>query len=259
MRMRARGLTLVEIMFAMVTLIAGLSAITMMLLSGARSTRASLERNAATMMVSEAVAEIERRHLITSSMSRSAAPSPPGPFPPLTLGPTDPHLGLFIETVRNDEPLGTSTCPDIHDPEYAAVNISENMTHGEALNLKCFASAPPTSVQLAPDKIHMSMWPMPPGELPKTYGSLLVLRSGDTSPHGTPLRVLYRLERHQDWQSHTIDTNGIATYGAEIPNSTYRGVYVLTLTIYKDSKRDGSSLEQVTDPYVVYLYDKKVR
>jgi len=247
--MRARGLTLVEVMAAMAVLVIGVSSVTLMMFTGAKFTRASLERNAASMIISEAIPEIERRHLITSQMARTGLPD-------MVLGSSDPHLGLFIETVSNNYPLGTSTCPDIHDPEYSAVKISETMTHGDAFALKCFDT-------LTPDQIHMSMWPMPSltsGELPKTYGSLQILRGGDKSPHGTPLRVLYRLERHQEWHQHSLDANGIATYPLpEDENSLYRGVYVLTLAVYKDSKRDGSTLEQVTDPYVVYLNDKRVR
>jgi len=244
-RINVRGLTLVEILAAMAVMVIGISAVTLMLLTGTRFSRSSLERNAATMIVAEAIPEIERRHLITESMDRSTLP--------FVLSPSPEHLGLLIETVDNNQPLGASTCPDIHDVDYKDVKISATMTHGNAFELKCFETMPP-------DQIHMSMWPMPPSELPKTYGSLQVLRPGDTSPHGTPLRVLYRLERHQDWHAHTIDAAGVATYPLpEVEDSPFRGVYVLTLTIYKDPRRDGSTLEQVTDPYVVFLNDKKVR
>jgi hypothetical protein len=237
---RARGLTLVEILVAMATLVIGVSAVTMMLLTGARFTRSSLERNAATMLISEAIPEIERRHLITESMIRDG-------LPPLVQTQSDPHLGLLIETV--DSPN-----PNIHDSTYSIISIGNNLLHKHAFDLKCFDT-------MMPNQIHMSMWPMPPHESPKTYGSLEnVLKRGDSSLQGTPLRVLYRLERHQDWHSHTIDASGAASYpGSEDDNSPFRGVYVLTLMIYKDSKRDGSMLEQIAEPYVVFLNDKRVR
>lgn len=87
---------------------------------------------------------------------------------------------------------------------------------------------------------------------------------------GTPYRLRYRLERFPGdsatdanrWYWHE---DASATYDPENPSSPYRGVYLLTVVCYRQTRLDVppadllSAMVQVSDPVVVQLCDRKAR
>lgn len=251
-----RGMTLVEVLAAIGVLVVGMTAIATMLVTSARFGKKALDRNTVAAVISEAVADIERRHLITPSMSLNGAPPVPMPAD---------EVGLYIETVNSAD------VPSIHTL-YGDVTL-DGGTHklSKTLDSK-FLTSPDKS------KIHYAVWPLPT-ENPKFIGGMgrTVPASDLELASGTAIRILYKLERHQDWHVHTFDTNsssgtfGTVSYNldpsdpvnnpeeATYPNSPFRGVYVLTMVVYKQLNRDMSSIEQISDPYVVHLRDKRVR
>lgn len=72
---------------------------------------------------------------------------------------------------------------------------------------------------------------------------------------GNYYRTRYRLEKHTDWWPHDSDGNE----AAEQPGSAYRGVYVLSIAVYRDPEQDMSKAVQVSDPVVTYLRDRRAR
>ena len=84
-------------------------------------------------------------------------------------------------------------------------------------------------------------WPF--GLDPVYYGGP-VNAGASTDQTSYAYRVIFRLERHPQW---LVDTD------------VFAGMYMLTLTVYRDPGRKAARLEQISDPVVVYLRDKKVR
>jgi len=72
---------------------------------------------------------------------------------------------------------------------------------------------------------------------------------------GNFYRTRYRLEKHSAWIPHDVD-------GLEDPEnmaSEFRGIYLLSLCVYRDSEQDMSKPVQVSEPVVLYLKDRKNR
>ena len=124
-------------------------------------------------------------------------------------------------------------------------------------------------------KTNMAYWPFSKqysrcmGLLPKListqYAARGVTADSMSDLSGPAYRALFRLERHPDWYVTNVSGAGVVS---RTPNndSAFVGVYILTVAMYKDlepakSIRDatGKRIEQLTDPAVVYLRDKKVR
>lgn len=252
-----RGMTLVEILAAIGVLVVGMTAIATMLVTSARFGKKALDRNTVAAVISEAVADIERRHLITSSMAVNGSATP--------FVPPAEEVGLYIETVNSLD------VPSIHNPSYGQVTL-DGGTHILSKTLEAkFLTAPDKA------KIHYAVWPLPT-ENPKFIGGMGRTVGDLELASGTAIRILYKLERHPDWHEHTFDTNpssasfGTVTYVPPVisdpinnpeeatnPNSPFRGVYVLTMVVYKQLNRDLSSIEQISEPYVVHLRDKRER
>ena len=94
------------------------------------------------------------------------------------------------------------------------------------------------------DPTSTAVWPI--GLNPVYYGGPGGIASGTGNDMTSfAYRVIFKLERHPQWV--TGDTDAFA------------GMYVLTLVVYRDLNRKATRLEQVSDPVVVYLRDKKVR
>ena len=260
MRRAARaGFTLVEILAALAVLAVGLAGVMSVIIAARNLSVIATDRNNAKMLISDAVADIERVHLITATM-----PNASGVFTP---PPGD--VGLLIET------LPTSPNPNTQDSTYGYAAVFPGLSFRDHLTnylaLKCFDPTHPV-----PASTNTLIWPFSLGSAPKYTAGTIYLRSG--SEHSSndldnsetlAYRIVYRLERQgvisgstptsyetaTYWQPHTAG----GTYFAENPNSPYAGMYVLTLTAYRDMTRNGGRLEQITDPVVVYLLDKKVR
>jgi len=222
-RMRATGFTLVEILATLGVLAIGLAAIVALVLGSTRATAVAADRNVATIILSEAIEDIKRNHLITRELVDSLVPVPPNAY--------DEDIGLFIETVDSVD------YPTIQRTPYNAATVRK-------LNLAIFKNPyenPNTKLS------ETMIWP--PSLISPRYGGPLA--SGTYSANGTggvPFRVIYSLARHPDW----IDAG-------PVNDTPYRGVYLLTLTVNRDldpSKTPGDKTkryEQVSEPMTVFL------
>jgi Tfp pilus assembly protein PilE len=268
---RTSGISLIEVLFTFGILAVGLAAISMMVYKGTRLSSEAIDRNAAAMLISEAVNEIEKRHLITANMTFNSMPP--------TTKPDDEHVGLFIETV-----FTAGITPNIHEEPYRKVQarssgtvVLEDALKPTYMDLPKDPVDPSKILQPVEDAISTAMWPMPPAESAKTYGSSpqapkrsehyknKMIADGKEEElereYNVSYRVLYRLERHPDWHGRTFDvTTGLTTYDPEDDKSSpFVGIYVLTLVPYKDRMGNGKHLEQLGQPLVVYLRDRKAR
>jgi prepilin-type N-terminal cleavage/methylation domain-containing protein len=224
-RSRQAGFTLVEILATLGVLGIGLAAIVALVLGSSKATAVAADRNIATIIMTEAIEDIRRNHLVTRELVESLTPAPV----PLE---AYEDVGLYVETVE----LGDGY-PTIHLPPY-------NLTEVRKLKLEMFKNPfenPNTKIK------ETMVWP--PALTSPRYGGPLA--SGTYSANGTggvPFRVIYNLVRHPDW----VDAGAVN-------DTPYRGVYVLTLTVNRDldpalpvsdvKKR----YEQVSDPMSVFL------
>jgi prepilin-type N-terminal cleavage/methylation domain-containing protein len=259
------GFTIVEVLAAMAVLAVGLAAVMAMVLGSTRVSATAAKRNVAAVLISEAVADIESRHLITSNAYNPAS-----------------DIGLLVETLASPN-------PNTHDPRSFQNLFPPGTFAGKAVwDAYCappyLLNVPPPSIMPPPDCVHTLMWPLPqpPGQPlrvqtlrvngtmatvyyadPKFFGGPLVQAANQLDnplPSGTAYRAIYRLERHPEWHPHTVDlATGLVTYSGEFASSPFAGIYVLTLTLYADPSMKGLRLEQISDPVVVYLRDRKPR
>ena len=235
--MARRGFTLIEIMAALAVLVIGLTATLAIFTTSMRLSNNAADRNVTRALIEEAVADIERAHLITADMNQSGAPWNPPPD----------DVGGFIETVTTPD----GVLPTIHHGVYKNVFVGSKSFNEHLLSycaLNCFSGS------LNPTTTRTLMWPF--GNTPKFIGGPIA--SGPTDPGSYAYRIIYRLERDPLWHPHNADC---ADYliGNENVNSAYAGMYQLTLVVYRDMDRKGGRLEQLTDPVVVTLRDRKVR
>ncbi|MCW8131713.1 MAG: type II secretion system protein [Planctomycetota bacterium] len=200
----APGFTLVEILAALSVLIIGLAGIIGLLYGSFVQGHLASDRNAAAIMLPEAVRQIELEHLITESTAT-------------TYGIAADKVGMLVQTLQSAT------------ESQGVVPFSNIQVNGDFL--KPQASTP----------ANMNEWPRRPAK-PNVIGGLYY-------------RIRYRLEKHEDWVPH--DLNGVE--GAENVSSSFRGVYVLSMCVYRDNEQDMSKAEQVSDPVVVYLRDRKGR
>jgi len=228
------GFTLVEILASLAVLAIGLSAVVAMVLGSGRITNATSNRNVAAMVIAEAAADIERRHLIADTSHGSNAA----------------QVGLLIETL-------TSPNPNTHDG-VSYQNIAPGAGSWDAWMKPPYRSNPPPL-----QNVNTLVWPLLAlGQDPKYYGGALrpVAATNTVAASGGAYRVIYRLERHPAWHPHIEDpVTGEVSYAAENPQSPFAGIYVLTLTVYAERARLAAKLEQISDPVVMYVRDKKAR
>lgn len=152
------------------------------------------------------------------------------------------HEGEYIETL-NYSPMGDTTSP--YDITVAA-----------------FVKPVPTTVSLADG--------FADGDSAGNFGFWPHEKDDPLLVAGTPYRLRYRLERFSGdsatdanrWYWHD---DASATYDPENPSSPYRGVYLLTVVCYRQTRLDVppadllSAMVQVSDPVVVQLCDRKAR
>jgi prepilin-type N-terminal cleavage/methylation domain-containing protein len=205
------GFTLIEVLTAMMVLAIGLAGVMSLVYGSSRAAQSASDRNIAAALLQEAIADIQRNHLITNPTV------PPG------ITPQADEVGLYIETWDS---AGDGSWPNLKSGAYT--NATANL-----FPLKSFYN---------PNWTKEIFWP--PSPAPKYYGGPL---GGGGVPTGTAYRVLYKLERHPNW------------LGGQL---SFEGMYVLTLTVYKDlnpsvhPSNATKQLEQVSDPMVVYLRGK---
>ena len=227
-----RAFTLVEILAALAVLGVGLTAIVGLVLGSVRLSGTAADRNIAKVIIAEAVADIERIHLITTNMLGVSAP-----------GISPDEIGLLIETVNSPN-------PNTHEMRYKTATVGSTFFDfqlSKYTQLKCFT--PPLNAAAT----NTLLWPFSNGP---RYEAGPVVAGGAGDETSFAYRVIYRLERHPNWHPHSDDCT---TWQGEDSDSPFAGTYVLTLAVYRDLDRKGGRLEQTSDPMVMYLRDKKVR
>jgi prepilin-type N-terminal cleavage/methylation domain-containing protein len=211
------GFTLIEILIALLILAIGMAAVVGLVIGAQRISNSTSDRNIARALISEAVADIERMHLITKTIAASPADE-----------------GLLLET-RAD-----LTVPNIHSSSYSGISFESKpiISHvAKYCGMKCL-----DGMTEHPSTAKTFLWPW--ANDPKFLGGATNSTSYLDTNYG--YWVIYRLERHPDWV-------------AQGDESIKAGLYALTLTAYRDVDRKGGRFEQLNDPMVVYLRDKKVR
>lgn len=210
-----RGFTLIEILAALGILAIGLSAVLAMVLGSTRISYATSDRNSATLAITDAMADIERLHLITSDTVAQ-------------VGGSSAHVGLYIAT---SEPA--AGWPSIHATPYANVTA-----YGGLLNQ--YVGVPPNDVSVPPNTM---IWPPSPD--PRFYGGPFREKGAGGTSSGAAFRAIYRLERHPDWQANDASPyNGVYV----LTLAVYRDI-----DQQKPPADTTKRYEQVTDPVVVYL------
>ena len=230
------GFTLIEILVAMAVLVLGLASVLSLVLGSGRMADSAVDRNMAATIIPLAVEDIQRTLLITKGMDQTKL------WTCRALGPAD--YGLLLVTNPVDP---TVTVLRVRD---AIPNI---LPTGSAANQFPTPNPNPST----------EMWPfrtdfpnlsvssrVPPFYLasPVSVGGSLYRQSSTSTQQenfSSAYRVLFRLERHPDWV-------------AVGESSEFAGIYVLSLTAYRDLARDASRLIQISDPTVIFLRDKKV-
>ncbi|HEY3324625.1 MAG TPA: prepilin-type N-terminal cleavage/methylation domain-containing protein [Planctomycetota bacterium] len=224
---RTGGFTLIEVLATLAVLAIGLSAIVAMVLGSSRMSAVTVDRNIAAMIIPEAIADIERIHLVTKDNAPANKISDVGRYI-ITAGDANG------DTTKLGDPQ-TVYVPSVHNPAYANTQVN---TRSMSQHMY------PRTGDLTSS---LMVWPI--SQDPKYYGGLR--DTGSAGQVGTPFRAIYRLERHPDWVK-TGDT------------SEYEGMYVLTVVVYKDREpknvivNEGHKYEQVSDPVVVYLRKKNL-
>jgi len=203
------GFTLIELLASLGILAIGLGSVLALVWGGTKIGNAASARNEAAIVIPEAIADIERIHVVPSGVG-------PASF-----------TGYLISTYEKDTSVAW---PCIKDAGYQGVQVNlPGNTLGDYINRR------------DPNGNTM-VWPLSAN--PRYYGGPLNQNTGTST--GTPFRALYRLERHPDWVVNP-------------QFSTFVGMYVLTLTVYRDlspalhPSSTSKRYEQISDPVVVYL------
>jgi prepilin-type N-terminal cleavage/methylation domain-containing protein len=234
---RHAGFTLVEILATLGVLAIGLSAVVALVLGSANATGVAADRNVATIILSEAIEDIKRNHLITAEVVSLVNSFPDISIPPAPIVPPAPlvtidDVGLFIETVDAGDGY-----PNIHVKRYSFAEVRK-------LEMKSFIN--PFENPNTKQKETM-IWP-PSLTSPRYGGPLASSTYSANGTGGAPFRVIYCLVRHPDWVA-----------AGAVNDTPYRGVYVLTLTVNRDLDPGllpndvKKRYEQVSDPMTVFL------
>jgi len=244
---RRSGFTLIEIMAALAVLAIGLTSTLAIVTSSMRLSNNASDRNITRALIDEAIGDIERAHRITDQLKRSGVPwKPAGPEWRIP-APWDEQIGSYIETVTSTD----NAIPTIHHSEFREVDVgSKNFD----FHLTTYCTLGAFSPGLTKATTRTLMWPF--GNTPKFIGGPVA--SGPSDPGSFAYRVVYRLERDPLWYPHPPDCTGYI-FDPTLEDSPYAGLYRLTLVVYRDLDRKGGRLEQLTDPVIVFLRDRKVR
>ena len=210
----AAGFTLIEVLTAMTVLAIGLAGVMSLVYGSSRAAQLASDRNTAAILLQEAIADIQRNHLITNPM--------PGVG---TVQPED--IGLYVETWAS----GDGLWPNINGGPFASTLVKPDALR-PSVSLSSFTN---------PNWKNELFWP--PSLAPKYYGGPI---GGGGVPTGTGYRVLYRLERHPNWISATPQLTFEYMYVLTL--TVYKD---LNPSVPPNSNK--KQLEQISDPMVVYL------
>jgi len=234
------GFTLIEILASLTILAIGLAAVVALVLGSSRLSTSAVDRNIASIIISEAVEDIERNHRITSQLISAPAYS-------VAFAGNENDIGCYVETYDSggDGPSSGEPWPNIETGDYVVLNAQGG-------SLSPFRYPIPSTTGPTAGRQTMMVWP--PSSAPKVYGGPMRISSNRpiSDPKGIPYRVIYRLERHPDWV-------------ASVPPvpTPYEDIYVLTLVVYKDMNvslsvaNPAHRYEQITDPVVTFMRRKR--
>ncbi|HLX62460.1 MAG TPA: hypothetical protein VKX17_14375, partial [Planctomycetota bacterium] len=233
------GMTLVEILTALFVLSIGLAGVLSITIRSSQMGAIAADRNNASVIMPEAIKDIEHMLLVDSNAAAQVGAS---------------HLGELMDTVD----LGAGTNPFANYVFYS----TSNPTGGTAPFTYSNLTYPtPTVDNVTGRNLYLAYWPMNMwysrvmGQFPNAGPEKLLNNTG------IAYRGLFKLEPHPEW----VPDPSVRGPNREIPDSAFAGVYVLTLTMYRDldpgklTTDATKRLQQVSDPVVVYLRDKKVR
>jgi len=263
-----RGLTLVEILTALFVLAIGLGSVLAIVVRSADLGSFASDRNCAMMLVSEAIDDIQHMVLIGDKEIK-------------TNGHADwePMRGQLMDTVG----LGTAS------NMYNDIRFNDVMLNNTQLAstpagttfalrdlayrntwVKSQAQGTPQLTTTPSNQTNLAYWPFST-KFSRTMGMFptsAVLNGssgtkGDSmyNNSGVGYRALWKLEPHPEWIS--IDPTTLQR--AEHPDSSYVGVYVLTVTMYRDvdpglrTTNIKKRLQQISDPLIMQVRDKVVR
>lgn len=237
---RPHGFTLVEILTALFVLVIGICGTLAIVMRSAQMGTAASDRNNASILIPEAIDEIKRTLILSSTDATK-------------YGITSDHVGEFMDTVG----LNDNTNP------FANVAFPDYPLGSGSTTFKGVVYRYPVKDTVTGNKLSLVYWPL------NTRGARVLGQRLMTDPgqrlgtNGNTYRALFKLEPHPEWVSNPFDRS----VNRENPGSAFVGVYVLTLTMYRDLNPDArigftdqtKKLQQISDPVVVFLHDSKVR
>ena len=257
-KFRMRGFTLVEILTALFVMVIGISGTLAIIMRSSQMGTSASDRNNASILLPEAIDEIKRSLIVNSS---DGVPD---------------HLGEYMDTVNltgSGNPFASIlfTDPKPVPVTYYRVpfasfkypkNLTQQDTQGNDLSLVYWPFSRYGS-RVMGQRLMTTIDPIT--TIPTTTGN-----TGMQGSSGAAYRALFKLEPHPDWVPNPFDR----TVNREIPGSAFVGVYVLTITMYRDlnpevptdatpsftpAVQNVKKLQQVSDPVVVFLHDTKAR
>ena len=234
---RAAGFTLVEILTALFVLVIGICGTLAIVMRSAQMGTAASDRNNASILIPEAIDEIKRTLILSSNDATH-------------YGITSDHVGEFMDTVGlydNTNPFATVSLP----------NYPTGFT-----TFKGVVYPLPVKDSVTGNNLSLAYWPLTTRGA-RVLGQRLTGQPGESlGTNGNTYRALFKLEPHPEWIANPFDRNPLTR---ENTGSAFVGVYVLTLTMYRDLNPDRpvsdntKKLQQISDPVVVFLHDSKVR
>ncbi|HYG76335.1 MAG TPA: prepilin-type N-terminal cleavage/methylation domain-containing protein [Planctomycetota bacterium] len=238
------GFTLIEILASMAVLAIGLAAVVSMVLGSSRSSSGAVDRNTASVIIAEAIEDIERIHRITPELIQNNA----------ALAGHENDIGCYMETYDTgpNGPTASEPWPNLDELQSSDYGVNGVITAHTGPLTSARYPIPSTLT----GRSTMMVWPPTPE--PKFYGGPMKQSGSGMKTTGLPYRVIYRLERHPEWVA------VLALPPTTPPTvSAYEDIYVLTAAVYKDLDV-GLSIasplhryEQISDPVVTFFRRKR--